>query len=955
MLLVGIALPAARAQQAKEAPPAAADATTKAPEKPLTIIDAEDALIHGDYTRARKAFTTLLEKRSLQIPATLGLARVEIATGGYEDALERLQALQAPRSVDRLLLLSRLHRLLGHYDESLALADKAIKLDGDSARARFAKADLLEYLGRRDDAIAAYRWFDEQMTRRDGLPEDAPWLTAAAKGFLRYSILTQTNVKRRTRHALQEMLQVAYGVVDRTYTPARIASADLLRERYNNDENDGSVSDYQAALKINENLPEAYVGLGEVALTKWGFEEIESRTAKALEVNPRFAPALYLSARKLIAERRYHRGIETIDKALAINPEDLTALAIKASANACLFDDGQVDALLATIAKINPRCAPAYAELGNALGTIRQYAASERAYLKAIEYDPTNANVRTELGMMYMQWGLEDKAPEVLDAAWQLDPYNERTKFTLELLDQLKKFARVETKHFVVKYDDQRDPELGQQVAAYLEDIYSEVTSDFDTELEHKTVIEMFPTHRAFGVRITGGPWIDTVGACTGRVIAMETPRKSIDLMGPYNFAQVLKHEFTHTVTLAATHNRIPHWYTEGLAVYEENAPRSFAWTKLLAEAARRDELFTLASVDWGFMRPKRRTDRTLAYAQSEWMVEYMIQRFGYDVIGRTLELYKQGKKQPEVLQTALGVTQEAFDSAFKTWAHSQLRSWGFALTPPEDVEKVQALVKADPKNAALLGRLARALFDAEQFEPAYETAQTALSIDEHDVTALEVFVKLAAAFAEKEQDPDVRRAYEEEALPALDRLLELEPKDWTALSLRAKAALRSHDKKLAETLLRRLQQACPMDPASWRGLAGILLERGDDDEALPQLLELARLDSDDHDIRAEIGRIYRRQNRLRDARYWYRQALAIDPFNVAHHEALGDAEMQAGDAKSALKEYTLLTKLEPKVAGHFAQAAFAANRLGDREAAHRFATKAVELDPQSPARGLLE
>ena len=60
------------------------------------------------------------------------------------------------------------------------------------------------------------------------------------------------------------MLQVAYGVVDRTYTPARIASADLLRERYNNDENDGSVSDYQAALKINENLPEAYVGLGEV-------------------------------------------------------------------------------------------------------------------------------------------------------------------------------------------------------------------------------------------------------------------------------------------------------------------------------------------------------------------------------------------------------------------------------------------------------------------------------------------------------------------------------------------------------------------------------------------------------------------------------------------------------------------------------------------------------------------
>ena len=64
---------------------------------------------------------------------------------------------------------------------------------------------------------------------------------------------------------------------------------------------------------------------------------------------------------------------------------------------------------------------------------------------------------------------------------------------------------------------------------------------------------------------------------------------------------------------------------------------------------------------------------------------------------------------------------------------------------------------------------------------------------------------------------------------------------------------------------------------------------------------------------------------------------------------------MQVGDARTALAEYTMLTKLEPAVASHFSKAAFAANRLGDREQTKAFAEKAVALDPDAPAKGLLE
>ena len=109
--------------------------------------------------------------------------------------------------------------------------------------------------------------------------------------------------------------------------------------------------------------------------------------------------------------------------------------------------------------------------------------------------------------------------------------------------------------------------------------------------LAHRTIIEVFPTQAAFAVRITGKPWIHRVGACTGRVIALASPRESAQLTGAYNLAAVLKHEFTHTVTLAATENRIPHWFTEGLAFWQENSDRSFFWCTLLAEAVRRGEL----------------------------------------------------------------------------------------------------------------------------------------------------------------------------------------------------------------------------------------------------------------------------------------------------------------------------------------------------------------------------
>ena len=926
---------------------------TEAEEEWRTPADANDLYVEGNYEKAIEVYRSLMEDPRDALEAELGIARCRLQIGAYDEAVAELVRVDAVESEEWHYLLARLYQITGRYDELLSHARAAYERRKDHAGARLLYAQTLEGLGRRDEAIEAYQWFDRQVRQRESLPRDAAWVTSTAVGFLRYSVLTRANIADRTRHVLNEMLQVAYGRLDRTFWPARLAAADLLREKYNNDEEDGSLSDYRAALRINPRLPSANVGIGLVYLEGWDFERVEAAAEAALEVNPRFAPAHCLLAAKFIVERRYEQAVDAAERAMSVNPRDIEALSIIAAARACQFDEDAVEHLAARVAEINPRSVLFYRTLGDALGGIRQYAASEDAYRKAIEYDPTDANARTELGMMYMQWGHEEKARDALQGAWALDAFNERTLFTLELLETLEKFDRVETDHFIVKFDGAHDPGLGAFLGEYLERIYEPVTSDFQTRLSEKTVIEVFPTIRAFGVRITGKPWIHTVGACTGRVIALTSPR-DLPLGNGYDIANVLKHEFTHTVTLDATRNRIPHWLTEGLAVYQEDSPRSFFWAEMLADAARRGELFTLETVNWGFIRPRRPNDRQMAYAQSEWMCEYLSERYGYDVFNEMLRRFREGQTQPQVFTEQLKIEPTAFDSAFTEWARRQVASWGFELTAPEAVETLRALADENPEDAAVLGRLARAELDAGEPDRALKAARKAIKLDEKEIRGLTVLgIVLSRAIAEAENNA-TRSTYSEEARPAMERLLLVDPEGWIAPKLLADIALRGKAYDRAVEMFERLQRLCPMDPASWRGLAGIHLERGDDERALSQLLELARMEEGDAEVPAAIGRIHRRRGRWNDAQHWFRRALYINPFSAELHEALGQTCMQAGDTDGALRAFTMLTRIEPAQARHFENAAFAANKLGDIDSARTFARKAVELDAESSARSLL-
>ena len=194
-----------------------------------------------------------------------------------------------------------------------------------------------------------------------------------------------------------------------------------------------------------------------------------------------------------------------------------------------------------------------------------------------------------------------------------------------------------------------------------LERMHEDVAGRFGHEPAQRTVIEVMPDHEFFSVRITGMPWIHTIAACTGPVIAMEVPREGARTkhLGLFDWLEVLRHEYTHTITLDRTRNRIPHWLTEAASVSMETRPRDYRTATMLALALRQGELFDMEGINWAFIRPRKPSDRPMAYAQGAWMVEFMNEAWGEDALVELLDHYFAGRPEKEAMPAVLGVSPE--------------------------------------------------------------------------------------------------------------------------------------------------------------------------------------------------------------------------------------------------------------------------------------------------------
>jgi len=78
-------------------------------------------------------------------------------------------------------------------------------------------------------------------------------------------------------------------------------------------------------------------------------------------------------------------------------------------------------------------------------------------------------------------------------------------------------------------------------MAGYLEELYADLAGKFGYRPRGPILIEVFNNHTMFSGRVVALPDLHTIGACTGRMVALVSPH-SKDVRKPFNWARVLRH-----------------------------------------------------------------------------------------------------------------------------------------------------------------------------------------------------------------------------------------------------------------------------------------------------------------------------------------------------------------------------------------------------------------------------
>ncbi len=95
----------------------------------------------------------------------------------------------------------------------------------------------------------------------------------------------------------------------------------------------------------------------------------------------------------------------------------------------------------------------------------------------------------------------------------------------IKVLRHMAGYSSIDSSHFSVVVDPAQDDLLGRYMSRYLESVYPTLTTRFGYVPFGRSKIEILKSHQWFSGRTIGLPFVPTVGACTGRVVALASPR----------------------------------------------------------------------------------------------------------------------------------------------------------------------------------------------------------------------------------------------------------------------------------------------------------------------------------------------------------------------------------------------------------------------------------------------
>ena len=928
-----------------------------ATDSPVTkIAVAHEHFQKGRYGEALEVLDSVTKDEAKDLNAVgLAKARCEaLLAQGERDAAEKVlnEAIKAHEDSAELHgLLAKIHFERGRYDAADASVATALKLDGNQLQARLIQAHLWTERGDIAKADTGYRWFVRYYNSQQ--PNEAEPLLFVGEGAAQYA----------RWHSVTQIFDFCVNTVakdalkaDKQCWQAHQLSGRLLLEKYNRAQ---GIPELKAALAINPNAVEVHVQLAQSAVGEFNWDEVEDEAKRALEIAPKTPGAL----RALAEAKLYFRDVEAAEKllteAMEINPVDQETLALVATLR--MLQDGWPDVsrlkvlvdnldriaglkpeellkLLAEATTRSPDAPPAgrpidgatglqltrfekividvatrnpkpgyfLTALGEQVDRFRQHAIAEPLFKQAIVLMPQLSQPKTALGQVYMQTGRMDDAKRVFDDAFKADPYHVRVSNMRKVLKVLDDYSTVTTEHFVIRADAKLDKLLARYMAEYLEEVYPELTTLFGFEPESRTQIEIYNEakglngHQWFSARMVGLPWVQTIGASTGSIIAMTSPS---GMEQPLNWARVMKHEFVHILTLQQTHFNIPHWYTEALAVRSEGYPRPVEWNKLLLDRVPKGELKNLDNLSMGFIRAGNQANWNFAYCQSVLYAEYMVERFGEPSLAKLLDAYRRNRTTDQAVPEVFGVEKADFEKGYRAFLDKLVaglrRTESEPEVKPSQIEKAYEKNKSDPKAAADYARLL--LFIRER-DKARTIAKEVLKQDQTQPVA--AFVVAALLLRDDKFD---------EAAKTLELALNRDHPNRHLLELFLRVRLKQKLPDEAFALCELGQQHFPDNSDWWKGTAAAAKLTGDKARRREALEKLVYLEADDPAPRKALSEMALAEDNFDESFKFAKLTLHIDVFDADVHRLLGESLRGLKQYPRAIAEFETALELKPK------------------------------------------
>jgi Peptidase MA superfamily len=245
---------------------------------------------------------------------------------------------------------------------------------------------------------------------------------------------------------------------------------------------------------------------------------------------------------------------------------------------------------------------------------------------------------------------------------------------------------RATTAESIVAYDDTRfawrqtaednvtvffptaDPQGAQAGSALLDEAkksQARLKTDFGLTLDKPLRIYAYPRREDYASAVyTGRPLEPSLTVGTDRIFVLAPGGTS----GMTAAVQSLRREIATALFVQKTQNAYaepPRWLSVGFSYVMSGEELTPETNRALGQLAQANQLLALKTLGGNF--PTADRDANLAYAESASAVQFLAATYGPEKLRALLTAYKDGNSPDDAMKKGLGVTQDQFETRWKT------------------------------------------------------------------------------------------------------------------------------------------------------------------------------------------------------------------------------------------------------------------------------------------------